>query len=118
MIVMSPRVNHELVVSCPQCSALGIPAGIVKRAMSLCLLLPFFMMLLLGVATGGYIVFAMLSDNAVSGGFLLLGAILIGVGGYGAWRTSKTIIRLCHPLCVMALRRDQRSGISVLEGDV
>ena len=102
----SPAMRHETILACPSCRRLSVPAGLVKRAAGLILLVPFGVILLAGFGAAIYLVVAMLSEGVFSVGFGLVAAILLGACSFGLVKVSRSLRRLLQANALLPLVGD------------
>ena len=124
LVVLAPEpgapagMRYEQILACPHCDRLSLPAGLVKRAVGLALLVPFGILLLGGIGTAGYFVVTMVARRDLHGGFLFLAAVLACACGIGLWKTLPSLRRLLTPGGLLPLGRDTRRGTHQFRGEL
>lgn len=124
LLVMSPEaqapmaIQHELVLQCPRCQRLAIPAGVIKRIGGALLLIPFGLMLLGGLGSAIYMVAAMFGPAGFNGGFAFIALLLAGACALGLSYTARSLRRIFTAGALLPLGIDLRKGVHRFEGEL
>lgn len=74
------------ILQCQLCQQYARRESLLKRIFSAIFLLPFVLLLGAVIAAGGYMLWTSITNMEFSWGFLLIGTILVGVGGFFEYR--------------------------------
>ena len=79
------EVRAEIIVRCQRCRALAVPAGVWKRVIGLCVLLPFAFIVACGMAAALGMLIATFALGVVEPSMVVVSLAILG-GGFGAAR--------------------------------
>jgi hypothetical protein len=88
---------------CSGCGGISRNESWLDRVMSALFLLPFLVIIAGAVGTAGYLLLGMLAAGEVSGGFLLVAVVLLGLGGSSGFFAVRTFRRLLQPRAMLPL---------------
>ena len=99
-------VRDETLLACRSCGRLSVPVSNAKRLGGMVVLVPFGLLLLLGLGAAVYFVVTMLLEGAFSAGFAVISAILVGGCMFGLTKVVRTLRRLIATNALLPLMQD------------